>query len=180
MANLRWGKTKVLEIRLFQLACVMRCMWGKTRVSDCPSVTSDVSFSVDLYIDDSFLQLRHLFFHFSFIFYFFLFLTHIIVTSFCYKVKFYENRCNYSLININFIRLVTWPDVIGLWRKGYKGSKFICGIENVNKDHQQYCKQSRFSFMSLPSSCSFFFLFLVLFFFFFFLFFIFFFLFLKF
>jgi len=43
--------------------------------------------------------------------------------SFCHRVKLFENQSNYSLINAGFIRLVTWPRVERLSRKGYEGSK---------------------------------------------------------
>ena len=69
--------------------------------------------------------------------------------SSCYKAKLSENHYKYSSINMNFIRVVTWLKVAGLWRKGYKDSKYICGLEKFNQDHQ--------GLMSFPSSCSFFF-----------------------
>jgi len=41
------------------------------------------------------------------------------------QVNPYENRCNYSTINMVFIGLVTWPGVKRVMKKGYKGPKII-------------------------------------------------------
>jgi len=43
----------------------------------------------------------------------------------CHRVKLFENQSNHSLINVGFIRLVTWPGVERLSRKGYEGSKLF-------------------------------------------------------
>jgi len=133
-----------LEIRLSQLVCVMRYMWGKARVLkiELPHlllISYNLYWLVHLCIDDSFLKKAfniHLyFFHFSFIFFIFF-------NTYC-QSRTLVTKLNFLKIIMDCIRLVMWLKVARLWRKGYKGSKFIYELEKFNK----YCKQSS-SFLS--------------------------------
>jgi len=80
------------------------------------------------------------------------------VTSSGYKAKLDENRRNHSSINMDFIRLVTWPMVTGYEEKDIKAQKLFVGLRDLIRSSTNIANnQGPFFLISFPSSYFFFF-----------------------